>query len=185
MARGVEKRTKTQSSRLRVAGQHADAAKSAGAAQSAGSAKAATKQPRSHKGIIVSVGLALCMVFAFWQMYPVLRDYYIASREHERLLAEYAAVLERNERVALQISNLKTPEGIEDRAREQFGWTKEGEQAVNITGLSISDSSTALPAAVSTSSIVAEASWWTDFLDMVFNVQPPEPEPDYDDPFFN
>ena len=145
-------------------------------------AQSARQRQRLLKGLVISLGLAFCLMFSV-SLYPVFREYYIASRAHEKLLAEYAAVLERNERVALQIANLQTAEGIEDRAREQFGWVREGEEAVNITGLTISDSSTVLPAAVASGSIVAEATWWTDFLDMIFGVVDLEPEPETYDPF--
>ena len=103
-------------------------------------------------------------------LYPVLREYYIANREYELLVIEYVAILERNDKMQTQIDQLQTPEGVEDRAREQFGWVKEGERAVNITGLNISNPPLGLPPAVLSGSLMAESTWWTDFLDYIFKV---------------
>ena len=53
---------------------------------------------------------------------------------------------------------------------------KEGEQAVNITGLTIADSSTGLPSAIEPGSIKAPESWWTRTLDEFFGVVANTPE---------
>jgi hypothetical protein len=114
-------------------------------------------------------------------LYPAARDYYIAKRDNERITAEHEAVVERNDRIREQIEELQTPEGIEDRAREEFGWVKEGEEAVNITGLSVSESSTGLPAIVEPDSIEVAESWWTQTLDEFFGVERPEQSNPYPD----
>jgi hypothetical protein len=108
-------------------------------------------------------------------MYPVGHDLYFAHREQQRVEAEYQAVLDRNETIREQIEMIETPEGIEDRAREQFGWVREGEEAVNITGLSTSESSTVLPDAVTPGSILPYSDWWLETLDAFFGYeyQPP------------
>jgi cell division protein FtsB len=112
-----------------------------------------------------------CLVFATFMLYPVGKDYYTSMRSNQQLSAELDALNGRNNQIQDQINDLQTPEGIEDRAREEFGWVPQGEQAVNITGLSVTDSSTKLPAAIEPGSVSAPSSWITNMLDFIFGVQ--------------
>ena len=147
-----------------------DDSKKTAAKKQATKKRTSRKRPRWPFRLVMSAGAAFCVLAAFAMLYPVLREYYVANREYEHLMIEYAAVLERNVKMQEQVEYLKTPEGVEDRARGQFGWVKEGERAVNITGLNLPDSSMALPPAILSGSLMAESSWWTDFLDFIFNV---------------
>jgi cell division protein FtsB len=127
--------------------------------------------------IILSLALAVVM------LYPVLREYYVALRVNAHAHAEYEAVVDRNEKIQQQIDELSTLEGIEDRAREEFGWVRAGEEAVNITGLDVSDSSTGLPSAIEPGSVKAPGTWLTETLDEFFGVADAIPaSPDPDDP---
>ena len=148
---------------------------------------ARAQQPRHRllTGFMVTLGVAFCLVFATVTLYPVLREYYITSRDYELLILEREAVLNRNARIEEQIAKLQTDEGIQDRAREQFGWVMEGEQAINITGLPNLESSTALPPAVIPGSLEAEASWWIDFLDWFFDIDTNKPIQELYDPFIS
>ncbi len=135
----------------------------------------------SSKKLIVSTGIVLCLLICVVLLYPALRNYYIAYRVNEQLLQELAAVEERNERILEQIAYLNTEQGIADRARERFGWAPEGELAVNITGLDVSDSTTVLPATIPAGSGVVPDVWWITFCDVLFAVEEevaPEPLPD-------
>jgi cell division protein FtsB len=133
--------------------------------------------------LVVTLIIIAGLVFAAVMLYPAARDYYLAKRENDRVKVEYGLVIDRNEKIQQQIDELSTAEGIEDRAREEFGWVKEGEEAVNITGLSISDSSTGLPPAVDSTSVETSESWWTRTLDTFFGVENPTPTSPYpDDP---
>jgi cell division protein FtsB len=122
----------------------------------------------------VTVAVILCFAVAAFILYPVTHEFYMAKRQNDRLNAEYQAVLERNEKIQEEIDQLDTPEGVADRAREKFGWVQEGEQAVNITGLPILDSTTELPEVVLPGSVDAEGDWLTVFLDEFFGVEPAE-----------
>jgi cell division protein FtsB len=128
---------------------------------------------RIPSALIAITIIGLSVVLAVVMLYPVAREYYLIMRENDRLSAEHQAVVDRNEKIKQQIENLQTPEGIEDHAREEFGWVREGEEAVNITGLGASESSTALPAIVESSSVQVAESWWTRTLDKLFGVEPP------------
>jgi len=130
---------------------------------------------------IVSTGLVFCLAISVVMLYPALQNYYIAYRVNEQLLQELAAVEDRNNHIRSQIAYLNTPEGIADRARERFGWTPHGEQAVNITGLAISESTTVLPQGVPIGSGEVTETWWTAFLDVLFAIEEapvPDPIPD-------
>ena len=126
---------------------------------------------RRFPALFVFVAIVVILAIATYMLYPVARNYYIAFRENTRLEAEYEAVMARNEKIRDQLVELTTPEGIQDRAREEFGWVMEGEEAVNITGLNITESSTGLPASIEPGSVKASDTWWTKFLDFIFGIE--------------
>lgn len=126
----------------------------------------------SGRFLIGAAALA-CVIVAAVMLIPVFGDYYVTKRANDQLEAEYQALQDRNDKIQNQIDSLETPEGIEDRAREEFGWVREGEHAVNITGLQTSDSSTVLPTAVASGSVASQTSWLINLLDAVFGVQKP------------
>jgi len=133
--------------------------------------RTSARSPHVPFALFITAAIVVCLVAAGFILYPVTRDYYVTLRENEQLQAEYDAVLDRNERIQERIDSLQTPEGIEDRAREEFGWVREGEKAVNITGLDISSSSTVLPATVLPGSVKPPSNWLTDTLDSFFGVE--------------
>lgn len=132
---------------------------------------------------MIGGGIIACLVFAMIALYPVSRDYYLMARDVAHLQSEYDAVIARNEQIEEQTETLKTSEGIQDRAREQFGWTANGETAVNITGLPTTSSPTALPPDVPRGYAAEEADWWAGVLDAFFSVPEKQPPAQLDDPF--
>jgi cell division protein FtsB len=129
--------------------------------------------------IVILIGLSL--VLAVVMLYPTTREYYLLTRENERLKIELQELTSRNMKIQGLIDSLETLEGIEDRAREEFGWVREGEEAVNITGLGGFESSTALPAVIDSTSIQVAEQWWTRILDRFFGVEKPVPVDPYPD----
>jgi cell division protein FtsB len=127
---------------------------------------------RIHPALIAFLVMVILLIVAAVALYPAARDYYFAMREDQRLDAEYQAVLERNNKIQQRIEDLKTPEGIADKAREELGWVLDGEEAVNITGLGSTESSTALPPAVEPQSVEVPEAWWTQTLDEFFGYKP-------------
>jgi cell division protein FtsB len=136
---------------------------------------------RIPPALIVFVVLVLAVVVTAVTLYPVAREYYIADRENIRLNAEQQALIERNGKIRDQIDELGTPTGIENRAREEFGWVKEGEEAVNITGLGATTSSTRLPATIEPGSVEVPKTWWTETLDEFFGLEESVPVNPYSD----
>ena len=139
------------------------------------------KAARMRPAFFVSLIIIVFAVIAVSMLYPVARDYYGAWRENGRLQAEREAVVARNEKIRKQIEHFQTPEGIEDRAREEFGWVREGEEAVNITGLNITESSTGLPVSIEPGSVKSAETWWMTILDFVFGIKDKGPANPYTD----
>lgn len=135
--------------------------------------------------LIIGVGIVICLVAIVVSLYPALQSYYVAYRVNEQLTQELIAVEARNEQIREQIAYLNTKEGIADRARERFGWVPEGEVAVNITGLEVSDSTTVLPENVAAGSVSAPDTWWTEFLDTLFAVEEEQAQEPIPDPFIS
>ncbi len=76
----------------------------------------------------------MTVVAAAWSIYPVLRLQYQHERERATVEAELTGLKERNVELREQIDLLKTPEGVEELARENLGLVKPGEQPYVVTG---------------------------------------------------
>ncbi len=96
-------------------------------------------------------------------VYPVLRIQYQHERELQTLQSELDGLQSRNEDLREQVDELKTPEGVEQLARESLGMVKPGEQAYVVTGGEMGESSATVLAQQS-----AEAPFWQRALDVLF-----------------
>ena len=118
------------------------------------------------------MGLAatvLCLVFGVVTLYGPAQQLYVDIREKDRLAAEYAAVVERNEHIDSQVQALETDEGIEDMARTQLGWVRKGEHAVSVSGLDPKDPAEFRGNIVS-EDIPLPDTWYSGILDPLFGV---------------
>jgi cell division protein FtsL len=109
------------------------------------SASARRGRTRPPKALVITLVAAALVVITVWSFYPVARIQYRESREKARLERELASLKERNEGLRAEVDRLKTPEGVEQIARESLGMVKDGEHAYVVTNLS-SDSSATLSA---------------------------------------
>ncbi|MDR2106688.1 MAG: septum formation initiator family protein [Coriobacteriales bacterium] len=132
---------------------------------------------RIHPALVVAAVIVLGVILAVIILYPAAREHHIIKRENEHAHAENQAVKDRNAKIEQQIDELSTLEGIEDRAREEFGWVRPDEEAVNITGLSELEGSTRLPSAIEPGSVKAPRDWWMQTLDEFFGVVEDTPAP--------
>lgn len=112
---------------------------------------------------------ALALVVGVF-LYPTARTYYQAVREQARLEAEFAAVLERNQKMADDIAYLQTDEGIVQEARETLGWVERGDNAVIVYGSGLEDAS-AVDADIVAGTVKAPVTWYSPVLDVVFGVE--------------
>lgn len=126
---------------------------------------------KSSPKFIASAAVAVCLALSCVFLYPTAQQYYHAVRERDQLAAEYAALEERNGVLQSDVSSLQTDAGIEDRAHEQFGWVKKGEETAVVRGLDIEDDSSSFQANIASGSIEAPETWYSPFLDALFGVE--------------
>lgn len=133
----------------------------------AGSASTATSsRQRWVVPVCVVAFLVLCGAF----LYAPAKDYYIASRDAAKTQAEYNRVSQENSQLQSDVESLSTDEGIEDRAREDYGWVKEGENSVSVSGLSSDrdQSTNASSKADTASEAKVPTTWYSGILDAFF-----------------
>ncbi|MEC4273152.1 septum formation initiator family protein [Adlercreutzia sp. R25] len=120
---------------------------------------------------VVACATALCLAFGAVFLYAPAQQLYIDIRERDRLAAEYAAVVDRNAAIEAQVNALSTDAGIEDAARTQLGWVREGEHAVSVGGLAEAEEASAFRGNIVSEDIVAADTWYSDLLDPIFGVE--------------
>ncbi len=107
--------------------------------------------------------------------YPVAKVQYRETREKVRLEAELDAIKARNARLQAQVDRLKTPEGVEDYAREQLGMVKAGEEVGVVVDSDTPTRTAAVPALApridSEEDVKPPVGPWTAFLDSVFGLE--------------
>ena len=113
------------------------------------------------------------VVFTAWSFYPVARVHYIEEREHARLQAELSSLKARNARLSKQVARLRTPEGVEDKARETLGLVRQGEHPVVVFDSSAdpaASTGSTIPKVDTEEPALAPKGPWTPVLDLVFGV---------------
>lgn len=133
----------------------------------AGSASIATS---SRRRWVVPVCVVALLVLCGAFLYAPAKDYYIASRDAAKTQAEYNRVSQENSQLQSDVESLSTDEGIEDRAREDYGWVKEGENSVSVSGLSSDrdQSTNASSKADTASEAKVPTTWYSGILDAFF-----------------
>lgn len=99
-------------------------------------------------------------------LYPIGCTYYQALRQEQQLQAVLDAVNERNESIESKNQELETDEGVENQAREEYGWVKDGEHATLVSNSG--ESSSGMPSQVDESQIEPPHTWYYDILDVIF-----------------
>jgi len=139
----------------------------------AGASRGAKKSP-PRLGWLAPVSIAVLVIIAAWSFYPVARMQYREEREKQRLEAELSSLKERNSKLRAEVDRLKTPEGVEEVARENLGLVKEGENLyVVLDGEQTDATTTAAPDTAPTTADIAgmQAPSWQRVLDMVFGFE--------------
>jgi cell division protein FtsL len=117
---------------------------------------------------IVVVG---CVVLMGAYLYPVLKMDYAGQREVERLQAQLESLQERNADLRHEVDRLKTPEGVEQAARETLGYVKPGENAyVVLDGDEEEQPQGAVMPAAEAALAEEPPPWWQRILDRLFGV---------------
>lgn len=140
-------------------------------AASAQKKRTATSEGRLKRRLVASGVVTLCLVMTCWFLYTPAQQLYHSVREHDRLQAEYAAIEQRNASLESEVNALQTDAGVEDRAHQEFGWVKEGEQTANVKGLTPKEDESTFTANIIPGSVKAPETWYSPLLDAVFGVQ--------------
>lgn len=147
-------------------------ARSASARNSRPAGRAPARGPRkgSRAPWFAPLAIVALIVVAAWSFYPVARIQYQEQREKARLESELANLQERNERLRAEVDRLKTPEGVEQVARESLGLVKEGE---NVYVVLDGDEAEATPTTRPQSAVSydEQAGAWQRALDVLFGVE--------------
>lgn len=100
-------------------------------------------------------------------LYPIGCTYYQAMRQQQQLQAVLDAVNERNDAIDNENKQLETDEGVENQARQEYGWVKDGENATVVTNGS-DGSGNDMPSQVDETKIEPPRTWYYDILDVIF-----------------
>ena len=122
------------------------------------------------RGFMVGAVVAACLVLSFMFLYGPAQQNYCSVRDHDKLAIEYAALSDRNNALQTDVDSLQTDAGIEQRAHDQLGWVKQGEESAKVRGLDLDnqDQGTGIIANISSDSIQAPTTWYSPVLDVVF-----------------
>lgn len=119
----------------------------------------------------VCCSVLVCLVLACSFLYPSARTYYQAVREEARLQLVYDALSESNAALQSTVDALQTDAGVEARARSQYGWVGEGEQAARVSGVQDVQEEAEIATKVQADQIKAPTMWYSPLLDLVFGVE--------------
>jgi hypothetical protein len=118
--------------------------------------------------------VALVAVLA-WALYPALRLEYQASRSLAGLDQQYASLKERTSALRSQVAALKTPQGVEQVARQDLGYAKSGDNVYVVVPSGQATSSGTGAANASDASVAGTSlpSLLQSLLDALFGVHEP------------
>lgn len=121
-------------------------------------------------GLRVFFGAIAVLIVAVAVLYPIGCTYYQALRQEQTLQAELDAVNQRNEKIDAENKQLETDEGVENQAREEYGWVKDDEKATVVVNSGDSGSGD-MPSQVDGSKIEPPHTWYYDILDIIFRAE--------------
>ncbi|MHB9003024.1 MAG: FtsB family cell division protein [Coriobacteriia bacterium] len=116
---------------------------------------------------MVPLACAGLVIFAAWSFYPVARVQYGEQRQKARLEAELQSLKERNSNLRREVDHLKTPEGVEQVARESLGLVKEGENVYVVLDGDETGTAPVLDPDTASAAVPPESAWLK-VLDAIF-----------------
>lgn len=142
----------------------------AGSATGARAKLDAHKARTGHSAFFTPLVIAACTVMCAAFLYVPAQSYYLALREQAKTQAAYDIASQRNADLQNQVDYLSTDEGKEDSVRDQYGWVRGDENAVNVQGLDDTDDGTST---MSSATINASApdTWYSGILDPLFGFE--------------
>ncbi len=170
-------KTKTAASRGGSAGRNSATSRAPAAKRGSKSSARKVSSPRRidlrPAGAWLPIAIVALVVVLGWQLYPAMRLQYQSARRAAGLEEQYRSLRSRQAALSAEVSELKTPQGVEKAAREKLGYTKTGENVYVV----IPDGSTP-SSGVATASTTADSSGsiLQAVLDAIFGVSA-EPTP--------
>lgn len=125
----------------------------------------ARRGPRTSPKWVPLIVVAIVAAIG-WTMWPALKLEYQTSRNFAGLQQQYQDLKTRNASMEAQVAQLKTPQGVEQAARENLGLVKAGEHAYVVMQ---SGASTATPSVAASTTTDPRPAWQV-VLDFVFGV---------------
>ena len=118
----------------------------------------------------VALMVCTCLIVSCLLMYTPMKNYYTAVRDQAKAEVALEIVTTRNAALLEDVALLTSDEGMEDRARQQYGWVKKGENAVTVAGLSEGGEPSAAEVlrTVTLNDVKAPETWYSPVLDPVF-----------------
>ncbi len=92
---------------------------------------------------------------------------YTQFRNTEKAEIELSLVNERNSQLRQNVEALKTDEGIEDKAKSDYGYVSKGDGVARVAGIDV-DNSSNLPEYVDANKVCASNDAVTNILDSIF-----------------
>jgi cell division protein FtsB len=115
----------------------------------------------------IALGALLSITLICIFCYAPAKTYYTELRNTQKYAAELEALEARNETLKSNVESLNTDQGIEDKAKSEYGYVKEGEGSALVQGIERQQTYT-LPTYVDSSKIEVESYWYTPALDFIF-----------------
>lgn len=118
----------------------------------------------------IAMIVCFCLVATCALLYTPSKNYYTAIRDKAKAEVAYEIVTTRNDALAKDVALLTSETGMEDRAREQYGWIKQGDNAITVTGLSEDKDLSAAEVlrTVTLNDVRAPETWYSPVLDPLF-----------------
>ena len=132
--------------------------------------KDALMNAMGSRTFMIGAAVAACLVMSTVFLYPTAQRYYCSVRDHDKLVIEYDALVDRNQALQSDVDSLQTDAGVEQRAHEQLGWVKKGEESANVRGLNLEETQQGsnITPNISSDSVQAPDTWYSPLLDLVF-----------------
>lgn len=139
--------------------------------------RASVSRARRPAGPWVPIAVVALVAVLAWSLYPALRLQYIASRSLASVQEQYASLAKSKDALRTQVTELQTPKGVEDTAREDLGYAKKGESVYIVVPAGESTSTAGKGSGVTTASAadMPAPSLLQQLLDLFFGVEQPSP----------
>lgn len=109
--------------------------------------------------------LSIVLICVF--CYQPAKICYTQFRNTEKAQIELSLVQERNSQLSQNVEALKTDEGIEDKAKSDYGYVSKGDGVARVSGIDV-DNSSNLPEYVDANKVRASSDAVSNILDSIF-----------------